>query len=208
MMKGVNDMKKALKTEITKEKILKASEEEFALYGFDGATINQICQKHGISKGLIYHNFRSKEELFLCCVETAVNSFISNMKNCECVTDFKLYLKERYAFFEAHPNYSRLIFAVVLTDNEDFSDKLSNIKTRFDDFNKNIYMSLIENIRLRDGVSADDALDYYSLLQDMLNSSLLLEKSPDNFDNTFSNHEKRLEKILDIILYGIAEQED
>ena len=58
-------MKKDLKTEITKEKILKAATEEFSLYGFDGATVNQICQKHGISKGLIYHNFENKEELYL-----------------------------------------------------------------------------------------------------------------------------------------------
>ncbi|MBS7359188.1 MAG: TetR/AcrR family transcriptional regulator, partial [Oscillospiraceae bacterium] len=40
---------------MTKEKILEACAEGFALYGYEGATINQICQKHGISKGLVYY---------------------------------------------------------------------------------------------------------------------------------------------------------
>ena len=202
-------MKKDLKTEITKEKILKASAEEFALYGFDGATVNGICQKHGISKGLIYHNFESKEELYLRCVEEAVNEFVSFMSRKEYGTDFKLYMKERYAFFEAHPNDSRLIFAVVLTDNSEFSEKIKNIKSKFDEFNRSVYLTAIQNIRLRKGVSENDALGYYSLLQDMLNGYISGEReTKSNFSSDFLNHEKNLERILDFVLYGIAEQEE
>ena len=47
-MKGTVNMKKNLKTEKTKRKILDAAVEEFGIYGYDGATVNQICQKHGI----------------------------------------------------------------------------------------------------------------------------------------------------------------
>ena len=202
-------MKKDLKTEITKEKILKASAEEFALYGFDGATVNGICQKHGISKGLIYHNFESKEELYLRCVEEAVNEFVSFMSRKEYGTDFKLYMKERYAFFEAHPNDSRLIFSVVLTDNSEFSEKIKNIKSKFDEFNRSVYLTAIQNIRLRKGVSENDAVGYYSLLQDMLNGYIGGEReTKSNFSSDFLNHEKNLERILDFVLYGIAEQEE
>lgn len=202
-------MKKDLKTEITKEKILKAASEEFALHGFNGATVNQICQKHGISKGLIYHNFESKEELYLRCVEEAVNEFVSFMSRIEYGTDFKLYMKERYAFFEAHPNDSRLIFAVVLTDNSEFSEKIKNIKSKFDRFNQSVYLAAIKNIRLRKGVSENDALSYYSLLQDMFNGYTGEKKEKErNFRSDFLNHEKSLEKTLDFILYGIAEQEE
>ncbi|MGN0527088.1 MAG: TetR/AcrR family transcriptional regulator [Acutalibacteraceae bacterium] len=199
-------MKKNLKTEITKEKILEACAEEFALYGFDGATINQICQKHNISKGLVYYNFKNKEELYLICVENAVNKFISFMSQREYGTDFKLYMKERYSFFKVHPNCSRLIFAFVITDNEDFSKKLKNIKSKFDEFNRDIYLTAVKNIKLRDGISEKDALDYYSLLQDMLNSYIVMgEAAKSDFYSDFVNHEKKLEKLLDFILYGIAE---
>ncbi|MGN1195305.1 MAG: TetR/AcrR family transcriptional regulator, partial [Acutalibacteraceae bacterium] len=139
-------MKKDLKTEITKERILKAATEEFALYGYDGATVNQICQKHSISKGLIYHNFDGKEGLYLCCVEQAVNQFISYMSRQKFGADFKLYMKERCKFFEMYPYYSQLIFAVVLTDSSDFADKIKNIKNKFDEFNKSVYLCAINSI--------------------------------------------------------------
>lgn len=204
-------MKKDLKTEITKEKILRAATEEFAQYGFDGATVNHICQKHGISKGLIYHNFESKQALYLRCVEEAVNEFISYMSRRQFGTDFKLYMKERYTFFESHPEYSRLIFAVVLTDKPGFPEKIKDIKSRFDKFNERVYLAAIENLKLRKGVCKKDALEYYSLLQNMLNGNPSVPGGTpqgNSFDSAFSHREKSLEKILDFILYGIAEQED
>lgn len=202
-------MKKDLKTEITKEKILKAATEEFALYGYDGATVNQICQKHGISKGLVYHNFENKEELYLRCVQNAAEEFISFMSRKEPGTDFQLYMKERHAFFESHPAYRRLIFAVVMTDNEAFCEKIKQVKAEFDDFNKKVYLNIIDRINLRKGISKQDVLGYYSLFQNVLNGYLIGGESSENsFDSAFLNHEKSLEKILDFILYGIAEQEE
>lgn len=202
-------MKKDVKTEITKEKILKAATAEFARYGFDGATVNQICQKHGISKGLIYHNFENKEELYLRCVEEAVDEFVAFMSRRKFGTDFQLYMKERYDFFNANPNYSRLIFAVVLTDDTGFAERIKKIKSNFDEFNRSVYLAAIKNIRLRKGISEKDALEYYSLLQDMLNGYLSEGKTAeDNFESVFLSHEKSLEKILDFVLYGIADQEE
>ncbi len=202
-------MKKDLKTEITKEKILEACAEEFALHGFDGATINGICQKHGISKGLIYHNFENKEDLYLRCIDKAVSDFILYMSKREYGTDFKLYMKERRNFFESHPYDNRLIFAVVMTDNGEFSEKIKIIKSKFDEFNRGIYLTAVKSLKLRKGISENDALDYYSLLQDMLNGYMSMGRvTKSNFISDFLNHEKNLEKILDLIFYGIAEQEE
>ena len=32
------------------------------------STLNAICSNHGISKGLLYHNFAGKDGLYLACV--------------------------------------------------------------------------------------------------------------------------------------------
>ncbi|MDY6017956.1 MAG: TetR/AcrR family transcriptional regulator [Oscillospiraceae bacterium] len=201
-------MEKNLKTEITKSRIIKAATEEFALYGFDGAAVNQICQKHGISKGLIYHNFGGKEDLYLCCVEEAVNGFIAYMSGKDFGTDFKLYMKERYDFFSANPYYRQLIFADVLTDSAEFAKSLKEIRSRFDEFNKKVYLRAIDGIELRKGVSKNDASEYYSLLQNILNGCLNGgNASAESFDSAFIAHEKSLEKLLDFMLYGIAREE-
>ncbi len=46
-----------------KEKILKAAWELFQEVGYDNATINDIIQRSGTSRGAFYHHFRAKEDL-------------------------------------------------------------------------------------------------------------------------------------------------
>lgn len=201
-------MKKAEKTEITKEKILNAAMTEFGTYGYDGATINQICRQYSISKGLIYHNFESKGALFLCCLETAVNAFIAYMSAFQFGTDFQKYMQERYAFFRKNPDFGRLIFGAMPTDEDEaFTKSFREIRNRFDTFNAHLYLSALDGLQLRKGVTKEDALQYYGLLQDMLNSYTSINGRTDSFKSALDNREKNLYKILDYILYGIAEEQ-
>jgi AcrR family transcriptional regulator len=66
---------KELNEQMRKEamsKITKAALKVFAEYGYHGATMNQIKQASGLSKGLVYHYFASKEKIFFHLVETAL----------------------------------------------------------------------------------------------------------------------------------------
>ena len=53
-------------------KISKAALEVFAAYGYHGATMEQIMQVSGLSKGLVYHYFPSKEKIFFHLIDTAL----------------------------------------------------------------------------------------------------------------------------------------
>ncbi len=50
------------------EKILEVGIEEFSNNGFENANINVIAKKSGISIGLMYKYFATKEDLFLTCI--------------------------------------------------------------------------------------------------------------------------------------------
>ncbi len=52
-----------------REKIIKISTVEFAEKGFNGANVNVIANKSGISIGSMYNYFSSKEHLFLTVVD-------------------------------------------------------------------------------------------------------------------------------------------
>jgi len=54
------------------EKITGAALQVFAEYGYHGATMKQITELSGLSKGLVYHYFPSKHELFLHLVDAAL----------------------------------------------------------------------------------------------------------------------------------------
>ena len=51
--------------ELTRAHLLAAAAEVFAERGFHGATLDQIADAAGFSKGAVYSNFASKDELFL-----------------------------------------------------------------------------------------------------------------------------------------------
>ena len=56
-------MKQEEKSLLSRNKILEASGALFAEKGFDSTTMQDIILRSGLSKGAIYHHFRSKEEI-------------------------------------------------------------------------------------------------------------------------------------------------
>lgn len=56
-------MKQEEKSLLAKNKILTAASQVFAQKGYDAATMQDIMERCGLSKGAIYHHFKSKEEI-------------------------------------------------------------------------------------------------------------------------------------------------
>jgi len=63
-----------------KELILEVGIEEFSAKGYENANINVIAQKAGISIGLMYKYFATKEDLFLTCISRGM-SILDNTLN-------------------------------------------------------------------------------------------------------------------------------
>lgn len=57
------------KSEITKQKILKAAEAAFAEKGFYGARVDEITENAGVNKRMIYAYFGSKENLYITVLD-------------------------------------------------------------------------------------------------------------------------------------------
>ena len=53
-----------LRSTLTKSKILDGARQVFLLNGYAAASIDQIINQSGVSKGAIYHHFESKDVLF------------------------------------------------------------------------------------------------------------------------------------------------
>ena len=54
-----------------RERILRAAQELFAERGYDGASAEAIAARAGVAKGLIFHHFGSKADLYLAAVADA-----------------------------------------------------------------------------------------------------------------------------------------
>jgi AcrR family transcriptional regulator len=57
------------KQQRTRRSLLRAASEVFCRRGLDGASIDEVAQAAGYTKGAFYANFKSKEELFLVMLD-------------------------------------------------------------------------------------------------------------------------------------------
>jgi AcrR family transcriptional regulator len=76
-------MKKRLTREesraLTQERLLDAAAKLFALHGFAGASIEEIAETAGYSRGAFHANFKSKDALFLALIERQMHLMLAEI---------------------------------------------------------------------------------------------------------------------------------
>lgn len=93
---------------------------EFSEHGYGGSSVNAICSVQGVSKGIIYHYFDTKDALFLSCVEECFCLLTEYLKknikigkgNVEEQLD--LYFATRMKFFVENLIYQRIFCEAVI----------------------------------------------------------------------------------------------
>src|SRR5438105_13617480 len=70
--------------ELTRSALVEAAADVFARRGYDGASLEEIAEAAGFTRGAIYSNFGSKEDLMLAVVEryneTLVGAFSDTLE--------------------------------------------------------------------------------------------------------------------------------
>lgn len=197
-------MKRSEKTELTVAKIMEAAMTEFGTNGYTGSSVNNIC-KSGINKGLIYHNFRDKDDLYLKCLEKSCRTLVNMTEKSGCLSDLLRYMNVRMSFLRDHPHEAHIFFGAILQPQEHLWNEIQEILQPFEVVNEKIYRSVVSSVKLRDGITEDEAVDYFRQMQRMFNgyfSSSAYRHTP--LDEQVDQHESNLPKLLDFMLYGIA----
>ena len=113
-------MKREEKNQQTKRRIMESALKEFAEQGYGASSVNNICSCEGVSKGIIYHYFQTKDELYLACVDGcfgALTEYLREKLILEGETvhrQLQLYFDARFEFFQAFPMYRRIFCEAVI----------------------------------------------------------------------------------------------
>jgi len=62
---------------VTLDRILIAARDAFAAHGFDGARLDSIAKAAGVTKQLVYHYFKSKDELYSVVLDRVSDEVLS-----------------------------------------------------------------------------------------------------------------------------------
>jgi AcrR family transcriptional regulator len=66
--------------EQTRKRLLAAAARLFAKNGFDATSVDDVAEEAGFSKGALYYNFASKDELFEALVDDSVAQMITGLE--------------------------------------------------------------------------------------------------------------------------------
>lgn len=206
-------MKQSEKSKRTYEKIINAAIIEFGTKSYEGASLNNVCNEHDISKGLIYHHFKNKDDVYLQCANVCFQKLMTYLSKLEVRDmDVRRYLKElfnyRLQFFHDNPAYCRFFFYAVLQPPKHLLPQIKLIRNDFDSFNIQQFKNIIEQVTLRSGITEKESLEYFCYFQDMFNTywgNKLYEGI--DFDALIEKHETKLVNMIDMLLYGIAKED-
>jgi len=73
-------MKREERNQISRQRILESAAKEFAEKGYGLSSINVICAEGDISKGILYHYFKDKDELYLTCIQDCFDGLTAYLK--------------------------------------------------------------------------------------------------------------------------------
>ena len=73
-------MRQSDKKEQTRGRVLAAAQVVFSRHGYHEATLREIAAAAGVSKGAVYYNFSSKDELFLALLEVRMTERLREIR--------------------------------------------------------------------------------------------------------------------------------
>lgn len=201
-------MKQEEKTKRTRERILEAALTEFGTKRYEVASISSICSENHLSKGLLYHNFGSKDELYLYCVRYVYDRTLEYLKSCSNMARAQnpvvQMLKDRQSFFHENPLMGNIFFEALLTPPPKLASDVQEIRMEYETFANQCFAQMLEETPLRPGVTAEDARTYFFLVQEAFNSRRSGTDRGDGEDAGIEEWEEHALKMLDLILYGIS----
>ncbi len=200
-------MEKEMKTQLTREKILSAGIEEFGRNGYRGGSINAICAA-GISKGLIYHNFRDRDVLYLACVQRSLEDMVKSIET-QMEDPAVSYSTARQRFFDTHEMEAHLFLETAVNPPQELRNEIEALWQPVEALNRREFDRLLDKHRLRDGVSRETAFQWMKCMQSVYNAFFRENISTeDSFASRMQKHEEGAAQFVDLLLYGIAVPEE
>lgn len=204
-------MKQQEKTQRTQERILSAALAEFGAKGYEAASVSAVCSESQVPKGLFYHNFKNKDDLYIRCLARCCSGMAEYLraqeKACGGQGDIRSLLTWRQQFFLAHPHEASLFFHALLQPPKHLLAEIKEARRDLDAFSRERYQNMLGALSLRDGITEQMALEYFSVFLEMFNGYFQSKaEQGGDYQTLTALHEEKLAEILDIVLYGIAKQ--
>jgi AcrR family transcriptional regulator len=155
--------------EIREEKktlIMDVALEHFSDVGFQATTINHIARHAGISKGLMYNYYKSKEELLAAIMNRSLSEIYLNFNpdrdSYLSTEDFELFIRKIFNLLRENRQFWKLLFRIMLQrgvyekifDKKSDSINISGIPLK--EFSENMMLLMTDYFRRKQSTSGPE----------------------------------------------------
>ena len=199
--------------EHTKRKILDNALTEFAERGYGGSSVNHIYDPaQGISKGLLYHYFSTKDEMFLACVEECfarlkehIHSSLSAAPVPHTIRDcLGRYYGARMEFFRQYPRYQRIFCEAAIMPPQHLLNEIRLRRRPMEELNRSTLEAALSTAVLRDGLDTTEVAAVFIRFSNFMDAQF---DPPHGADAALDAYEARSMELLDMFLYGVIKEE-
>lgn len=186
--------------------IMTAAAALFAKQGYKKTTVDEIVDRAGISKGLFYHYFKSKMELYVYLYNTYVDILSSTIRKRVDLseTDFFLRLRQlayiRLDFFSEYPNLWGFLHSAYYENHADIEPL---IKEKNSALLKSAYSGSAANIdwsKLKKGMTSDKAIEIITWLAEGF-----MRKLPENSNLPNKELFNQFDEYMECLKTGLYE---
>lgn len=192
--------------ERSRQRIFAAAMEEFCEGAYETVTMDRICAKHAISKGLMYHYYANKDELFLLCVEHTfrlLKNYIEEharkpdgQNTMETIRNF--FMLREY-FVELHPQCGRIFEIAMFHPPVHLAEEIDRLHEPLTRLNQEYLKDVVAHMPLRQGIRPESVIRMLEGIEYLIRSSGRRGLKFQDIDEAVAY----LDEILDMALFGV-----
>lgn len=208
-------MKRDEKNAQTRQRIIGAAMKEFSECGYEDASMNHVKDSGGLSKGILYHYFTDKDDLYLTCVQSAF-SFLTeylrsnlSFRGASLQEDLQDYFSCRIRFYREHPRQASMIARVLFRPPRHLAARLKEIRQEYDAYTVSLLRKLLEGKKLRKPYDLDAVTEDFRTYMDLFWAfSVFSSEDLGGIEDRLEAYESQCARWLDIFLYGVLEKKE
>lgn len=205
-------MKQQERQKKSKEKILQAAITEFSASGYDKVTMENICTRHGISKGMMYHYYSGKDDLFLLCVQNMyqmmqqyLEANMAELEKKDALHALKEFWMLRESFFGEHPPFKNIFENALLRTPPHLFEKIEEIRGPIEALNRQFLHRTIGKIELRENLKKENVSIYLEAMESVFWKLAEQYRREQRISDVHSLMEAAGE-LWDMVLLGVVRQ--
>jgi TetR/AcrR family transcriptional regulator len=146
-------------------RIINAASREFAQKGYDKASTNEIVKEAGISKGLLFHYFNNKKDLYLFLYDHLQEQFaemVFEKIDWEEKDIFNKYHQVALLKFELFKKYPEMVNFIKTAYLEESSEVINEIKAKYNHLVATTYQKMLTDVdhsKFREGIDVSKAMN-------------------------------------------------